>query len=73
MGARLREALVQAAHLIADAIEAEREACKSMPKKAPAKTRRRGRTQRQPTGRPMSELDVERARQAARRAGIPIP
>jgi len=72
MGAKLREALVQAAHLIADAIEAERS--ESPMKKAPAvKTRRRCRAARTPTGRPMSELDVERAKQAARRAGIPIP
>ena len=72
MGAKLRDALVQAAHLIADAIEAEREGAPE-PKRKPMKTRRRCRSPRQPTGRPMSELDVARAREAARRAGIPIP
>jgi hypothetical protein len=72
MGAKLREALVQAAHLIADAIEAEREGAPERQRKA-VKTRSRSRSSRQPTGRPMSELDIARAREAARRAGIPIP
>jgi len=69
---KLREALVQAAHLIADAIEAERDGAPAR-KRMKKAHRRRPRSPRQPTGRQMSEEDIARARQAARRAGIPIP
>lgn len=75
MSATLRDALVQAAHLIADAIESEREAAprarakRALPK--PAK-RARLRAVYLPANRQLSDIERERARQAAKKAGIPI-
>lgn len=74
MGAKLREALVQCAHLIADAIEAERDERPSVKKAAPiARPRRRCEPPEPPPGVGLSEVDMARARKSAKRAGIPIP
>ncbi|HMJ53905.1 MAG TPA: hypothetical protein VK540_17590, partial [Polyangiaceae bacterium] len=73
--AKLRAALVQAAHLIADAMEAE-ESAPETPKVKPlpkTRARRAGRTPYVPPNRELSELDRARARQAAKKAGIPLP
>ena len=75
MSAKLRAALVQAAHLIADAmeaeaVEAERPKVKPLPKSAP---RRAARAPYVPPNRELTELDRARARQVAKKAGIPLP
>jgi hypothetical protein len=73
MGAKLRDALVQAAHLIADAIEAEgMPHAKTLPAVKP-RPRRKRRAPSAPTGRVLSDIDRARARQIAKRAGLPIP
>jgi hypothetical protein len=76
VSATLRDALVQAAHLIADAIEAERnEPVRPTVKRAPPKPapRKVARAPYVPANRHMSELERARARQAAKKAGIPVP
>ena len=75
MSAKLRAALVQAAHLIADAMEAEateaqRPKVKSLPK---TPSRRAPRAPYVPPNRELTELDRARARQVAKKAGIPLP
>ena len=74
MSATLRQALVQAAHLIADAIEAERiEPARPTVKPAKRAARKVARAPYVPANRQLSEIDRARARQLAKKAGIPIP
>jgi hypothetical protein len=75
MGAKLRDALVQAAHLIADAIESEREGGPGLPRAKPLpvpKVRRKAVRKPFVPERKLSEIEIERARQRARRLGIPV-
>jgi hypothetical protein len=70
---RIREALHVAADILADALEAE-QAPRLRAVKAPPKRRTRKAQPRTFTpATKLSDLDIARARQAAKKAGIPIP
>lgn len=69
----LRSALVQAAHLIADALElSQPESAPDPPPSTPGPKRKQTRKPYRPTT-PPSDLDVARAVRAARKAGINLP
>jgi hypothetical protein len=71
----VRQALVQAAHLVADALEKDTHhagrAAKAQPV-ARAKRRQCRKAWAPPNDFKISDIDMERARQIAKRVGIPI-
>lgn len=69
----LRQALIQAAHLIADAIESDNGgAPESVKKPVPPKKRRQNRAPYRPINAP-NDIDVARVKAIARKAGIYLP